>query len=121
LASYGGIEPHSQSHGEWFLSVVTNRLGGNGLYILDEPEAGLSPTRQLAFLSWLRPQVETRSSQFIIATHSPILMAFHGATIYELSEKGIEKAAYEKTDHFLITRDFLNHRDAYLKELFQES
>jgi len=121
LDSYGGTLPHSQSHGEWFLSVVTNRLTGGGLYILDEPEAGLSPTRQFAFLSWLRPQVEQKGSQLIIATHSPILLAYPDATIYELSERGIAKVAYEDTDHFQITRQFLNNREPLLRELFSDA
>jgi predicted ATPase len=121
LASYGGTRPHSQSHGEWFLSVITNRLTGGGLYILDEPESGLSPTRQFAFLVWLRRQAEKQGSQLIIATHSPILLAYPNATIYELSESGIDRVEYEGTDHFLLTRDFLNAREHFLRELFTDA
>lgn len=84
IDSYGGVSLHSQSHGESFLALVQNRFGGEGLYLLDEPEAALSPTRQLTLLGEMHQLVE-RNSQFIIATHSPILMAYPGARIYELS------------------------------------
>jgi predicted ATPase len=120
IDSYGGTMPHSQSHGEWFLSLLNHRFRGDGLYILDEPEAALSPTRQLAFLRILRTQVEEQNSQFIIATHSPILMAYPDALIWQLSDDGIRKVAYEETEHFQLTRDFLNQPDLYLKELFSE-
>jgi predicted ATPase len=120
LGSYGGTRPHSQSHGEWFLAVLNHRLGGNGLYILDEPEAALSPTRQLAFLRILKTQVEELDSQFIIATHSPILMAYPDSVIWELSETGMRTVAYEETEHFRLTRDFLNEPQLYLRELFAD-
>ena len=120
LDSYGGVMPHSQSHGEWFLAMLNHRMGGNGLYILDEPEAALSPLRQLTFLHILRTQVEKMGSQFIIATHSPILMAYPDSDIWELSSSGIRRVAYEQTEHFLLTRDFLNNPELFLRELFAD-
>jgi len=117
--SYGGRSLHEQSHGESFLALVRNRFGGNGLYILDEPEAALSPTRQLALLSAMYDLVERRNSQFIIATHSPILMAYPEATIYHLDlAGGLRPIAYEQTDHYQITRDFLANRERFFKHLF---
>lgn len=106
IDSYGGRSLHEQSHGESFLSLLINRFGGNGLYILDEPEAALSPQRQLAVLSRIHDLV-LQDSQFIIATHSPILMAYPNATIYSLSADGIEKVKYEETEHYQVTREFL--------------
>ncbi|QDG53095.1 ATP-binding cassette domain-containing protein [Persicimonas caeni] len=114
---YGG-SPHEQSHGESFLNLVLHRFGPQGLYLLDEPEAALSPQRQLSFLARMHELVE-QDSQFIIATHSPILMAFPQATIFLFSEDGIEEVEYEETDHYQLTRDFLNHRERYFQHLFE--
>jgi predicted ATPase len=108
IASYGGRSLHEQSHGESFLALVTNRFGGNGLYMLDEPEAALSPQRQLAVLSRIHDLISD-DSQFIIATHSPILMAYPDAWIYEFSRDGIRRVAYEETEHYQVTRDFLSN------------
>jgi predicted ATPase len=119
-ASYGGRSPHEQSHGESFLNLLNHRMTGSGLYILDEPEAALSPSRQLAFLRILDLHVRERDSQFIIATHSPIIMAYPDATIFALSETGIRKTRYEETEHFLLTRDFLNDRELYFRHLFSD-
>ncbi len=116
--NYGGVSPHEQSHGESFLALATNRLFGDGLYIFDEPEAALSPQRQLSLLSILHRLVEEKASQFVIATHSPILMAYPGALIYRLGADGIERVAYEDTEHYTITRDFLNSPERYFKTLF---
>jgi len=116
--SYGGRSLHAQSHGESFMALALNRFRGQGLYILDEPEAALSPSRQLAMLVLIHQLVTEGGSQFVIATHSPILMAYPDATIYNLSaEDGIGPIAYEDTEHFRVTRDFLNNRRAYLSEL----
>ncbi len=115
--SYGG-SPHKQSHGESFLNLTLHRFGPQGLYLLDEPEAALSPQRQLSFLARMHELIE-QDSQFIIATHSPILMAFPQATIYLFSEDGIDKVDYEETDHYQLTRDFLNHRERYFQHLFE--
>jgi predicted ATPase len=120
--SYGGRSLHAQSHGEAFLALALHRFGSNGLYLLDEPEAALSPSRQLALLALIDDHVQHRGSQFIVATHSPILMAYPDATIYELSiEHGIRSVKYEDTDHFLITRDFLNDRQSFFNRLFSDT
>lgn len=116
--SHGATSLHEQSHGEAFLALIEHRFGDGGLYILDEPEAALSPQRQLALLAHLHRLIKS-GSQFLIATHSPILMAYPEALIYELSARGIEPVAYEDTAHYLITRDFLNHRERYLKRLLE--
>jgi predicted ATPase len=120
--SYGGRSLHAQSHGESFLALALHRFGSNGLYFLDEPEAALSPSRQLALLALIDDHVQHRGSQFVVATHSAILMAYPDATIYELSaEHGIQSVNYEDTDHFLITRDFLNDRQSFFKDLFTDT
>lgn len=119
IESYGGVSLHRQSHGESFMALVTNRFGSNGLYILDEPEAALSPTRQLALLSNMH-QLVKEGSQFIIATHSPILLGYPGAYIYQLSQTGIERTRYEDTAHYRLTRDFLDNPGLYQEKLFGE-
>ena len=106
IDSYGGRSLHEQSHGESFLALLTNRFGGQGLYILDEPEAALSPQRQLAVLSRIHDLIRD-DSQFIIATHSPILMAYPDAWIYQCSPDGITRIDYEETEHYQVTRSFL--------------
>jgi predicted ATPase len=122
IRAYGGTSLHAQSHGESFLALAVHRFGSNGLYFLDEPEAALSPFRQLALLALLDDHVQKRGSQFIVATHSPMLMAYPDATIYELSvEHGIRTVAYEDTDHFKLTRAFLNDRQSFFGELFGHS
>lgn len=117
LSSYGGRSLHQQSHGEAFLSLFAHRLGKKGIYLLDEPEAALSPARQLAFLKVLHDLSDT--SQFIIATHSPILMAFPGAQILNFDTAPITEVSYEQTDHYQITRRFLERPSIYLDELFR--
>ncbi|MCW7551125.1 AAA family ATPase [Endozoicomonas gorgoniicola] len=119
IDAYGGISLHEQSHGESFLSLVLNRFRGNGLYILDEPEAALSPARQLTVLSRMNQLVQ-KKSQFIIATHSPLLMAYPGALIYHFTGSGIESVNYEETEHYQITRSFLANPDRMLRELFED-
>lgn len=121
ISSYGGVSLHEQSHGESFLALAAHRFGGHGLYILDEPEAALSPQRQLTLLSIINDLVEERASQFAIATHSPILMAYPKALIYRLAANGIERIAYEDTEHYRITRDFLNSPERFFKGLFRRS
>ncbi|WP_218511503.1 AAA family ATPase [Variovorax sp. dw_308] len=116
--SYGGRSLHEQSHGESFLALMTQRFGGQGLYILDEPEAALSPQRQLAVLSRMHDLV-LDNSQFIIATHSPILMAYPDACIYQCSNEGISRIAYEDTEHFQVTRDFLSNPQRMLQVLME--
>lgn len=119
IDSYGGRSLHEQSHGESFMALLLNRFGGHGLYILDEPEAALSPTRQLAVLRRMHQLVE-EDSQFIIATHSPILMAYPGARIYLLDGTGYTEVQYEDTEHFAVTRDFLNDPERILRRLFDD-
>ena len=118
IDGYGGRSLHQQSHGESFLALLTQRFKGQGLYILDEPEAALSPQRQLAVLSRIHDLVQD-GSQFIIATHSPILMAYPDACIYQCNTEGISTVAYEDTEHFQVTRDFLLNPQRMLKVLLQ--
>jgi predicted ATPase len=107
---------HQQSHGEAFLTLISIRFSGNGLYLMDEPEAALSPQRQLAFLAALHELVQL-GGQFVIATHSPILMAYPHAVILQFTEQGIAPIAYEETEHYKVTRAFLTRTDMMLKEL----
>jgi predicted ATPase len=117
---YGGVSLHEQSHGEAFMALLLNRFLGDGFYILDEPEAALSPTRQLSMIARLHELV-VGGSQFVIATHSPIVMAYPEATILLLDDGGIREVAYEETEHYRVMRDFLNHRAAMLRELTRSS
>lgn len=118
INSYGGVSLHEQSHGESFLALVKNRFGADGLYILDEPEAALSPQRQLALLKLIDELAEKKRSQFIIATHSPIILAYPEALILSLDgANGPEAVDYEETEHFKLTRDFLVDRVRYLNRL----
>lgn len=114
---YGGRSLHEQSHGESFMALLLNRFYGNGLYLLDEPEAALSPARQLVLLTRMNELV-CQDSQFIIATHSPIIMAYPDADIYVISESGIQLTAYEETEHYRLTRYFLDNRERVLADLF---
>ncbi len=118
FASYGGTSLHEQSHGESFMALILNRFRGKGLYILDEPEAALSPNRQLALLSRIHELVNDHS-QFIIATHSPILMAYPDATIYSI-ESSYEEVNLEDTEHFQVTKNFLNNPQRMMKILFED-
>jgi predicted ATPase len=116
-ASYGWEKLHEMSHGEAFLWVAMNRFGPNGLYILDEPEAALSPQRQLALLGRMHQLVQARS-QFIVSTHSPILMAYPDARIYSLDRTGISSVRYEDTEHYAVTRAFLQNPGRMLRDIF---
>ncbi len=120
IGGYGGISLHKQSHGESFLSIVQNRFFGNGLYILDEPESALSPMRQLTLLAEMSSLVK-KNSQFIIATHSPILMSFPNAQILEFSEDGIKNVDYKDTEHFKITKNFLDNPEKMIYYLLNEN
>jgi predicted ATPase len=117
--SYGGKSLHLQSHGESFFALLEHRFLGNGLYILDEPESALSPSRQLSMLVRMNDLI-AQNSQFIIATHSPILMAYPDARIYEISSRGINRVAYEDTEHFQITKAFLSRHQQMLSQLFDD-
>jgi predicted ATPase len=116
ISAYGGKSLHEQSHGESFLSLFENRFRGNGLYILDEPEAALSPMRQFTFLTRLNELVN-KGSQFIIATHSPIIMCYPRSKIYEISNKGINEIQYEDTEHYRASKAFFGNYKAFIKEL----
>lgn len=116
---YGDRSLHEQSHGESFFALFDNRFDGDGLYILDEPEAALSPTRQLSFLAKMHELVLARS-QLIIATHSPIILGYPNAWIYQVSEHGVDRIDYEDTDHVQVTRNFLNRRQMMLDILLEE-
>jgi len=114
--AYGGQSLHRQSHGEAFLALLSQRFQGDGVYLLDEPEAALSPQRQLSVLTLLHRLVY-HQSQLVIATHSPILLAYPNARIYEFCEKGIAEIKYTDTEHYQITRDFLNRHERMLEIL----
>ncbi|WP_371380105.1 AAA family ATPase [Sporomusa aerivorans] len=117
--SYGGRSLHEQSHGEAFFSTFMNRFQGNGLYILDEPEAALSPMRQMAMISRIHDLVR-QQSQFIIATHSPIIIGYPNATILQITEKGIESVAYEQTEHYAVMKEFINNHQRMLAILLAD-
>jgi len=115
---YGGVSLNTRSHGEAFLALVQNRMRAESLIIMDEPEAALSPTRQLTLIKEIDWLVRS-GCQFIIATHSPILMAYPDCVIYELGEHGIRATRYEETEHYELTKNFLNHPGAYLRHLVE--
>jgi len=116
INSYGGTSLHKQSHGESFFSIFMHRFSGNGLYILDEPESALSPTRQMAMLRRIDELVKN-GSQFIIATHSPIILAYPQAKIYEITPTSLEVVHYEETEHYIISRAFLDNPQGMIRRL----
>jgi predicted ATPase len=118
IDSYGGTSLHKMSHGESFITLMANRFGGNGLYILDEPEAALSPLKQMSMLTVINELVK-KNSQFIIATHSPILMAYPDADIFVIDDNGITKTTYKKTDNYMLTRKFLENPEKMMHYLFE--
>ena len=117
---YDGVPLNQRSHGEAFLALFQNRFE-DGVYLLDEPEAALSPSRQLTFLALLHDLACSRAAQFIIATHSPILLSLPGARVLSFSSQGIELVDYRETEHFRLTRDFLNSPERYFRHLFEGS
>jgi predicted ATPase len=117
--SYGERSLHARSHGEGFLDLMMNRLRGNGLYLFDEPEAALSPKRQLSLLSLIHTLVNS-GSQLIIATHSPIIMAYPNAHLYAFLGDSIAPISYEETEHFQVMDSFLKRRERILEELMDE-
>jgi predicted ATPase len=119
LASYGGRSLHEQSHGESFLALLLNRFGANGLYFLDEPEAALSAQNCLTCLRRMHQLVDA-GSQFVVATHSPILLAYPGATIYECGESGLAPVEYDDAAPVRVTRGFLAGPERYLGLLFAD-
>jgi predicted ATPase len=120
IDSYGGRSLHEMSHGESFLTLLNKRFGDNGLYILDEPEAALSPRRQLAALARIHALAEA-GSQFIIATHSPLILSYPKATIFALADGPMRQVRYEETDAYRVTSDFLEKRDEYLRQLIENT
>ena len=119
FAEWSGKSPHERSHGEAFFTLLTQRLRGDGLYLFDEPEAALSPQRQLAVLVQIHALVRKRS-QFIIATHSPLLLAYPHALIYQCDEDGLRQVSYEETDACRITKAFLRGPEKMIGELLAE-
>jgi predicted ATPase len=119
MGAYGGKSLHAQSHGESFLALFAHRFD-QGVFVLDEPEAALSPQRQLSFLKIIHDLAAAGRAQFLIATHSPIILAYPGAVLFSLDGNAIEEIAYRDTKHFLITRDFLSSPERFFKHLFAQ-
>jgi predicted ATPase len=117
--AYGGVSLHAQSHGESFLSLAESRFGGEMLYLLDEPEAALSVTSALAFVAVMH-RVAAAGAQFIVATHSPILLATPGARIYELDDGGASEVSWEASDPVRMTRAFLDAPQRFLHEIVDD-
>jgi predicted ATPase len=118
MQSRYGENPDAASHGEAFLNLFMQRLVPQGLFLLDEPEAALSPQSQLGFLAMIRDSIQT-GSQFIIATHSPILMAIPGATIYSFDDGAVEEVAFEALESVALVRDFLQAPERYLRMIWE--
>ena len=119
LQAYGGKSLHEQSHGESFLSLFSNQFE-RGIYILDEPEAALSPNRILTFMSLINQLEKSGKAQFLIATHSPMLLCYPQANIFSFSDDGLDTVAYQDTEHYRLTKNFLANPGAYLRFLFEE-
>ncbi len=105
------------SHGEAYLKIMQEKITQRGIFLLDEPEAALSPTKQLSLIYFIHEHLQSHMSQFIIATHSPMLMAYPGATIYEVTEDAMKEVTLEETEHYSVTKSFLNNPEAYLRFL----
>lgn len=120
IDSYGGRSLHEQSHGESFFALMNNRFGGAGFYVLDEPEAALSPTRQLAMIARMHELVG-KKSQFVVATHSPILMAYPNAWIYQIGKAGLERVRLEDTEHYVVARRVLTDPHALIAKMLDLS
>jgi predicted ATPase len=118
LRAYGGKSLHKQSHGESFLALFAHRFE-QGIYILDEPEAALSPQRQLSFLRIIHDLAAPAQAQFLISTHSPIILSYPGAVLFSLDGDSIQEISYRETEHYLVTRDFLNAPERYFRHLFR--
>ena len=116
---YGNRSLHEQSHGESFLSLAVHQFRNDGVFLLDEPEAALSPGRQLSVLALIHQSIQA-GSQYVIATHSPILMAYPDSWIYSLTETGFNRVEYDETEHVQITRNFLASPERMMKYLFED-
>ena len=119
INSYGGVSLHDQSHGESFLALVQHRFHSDGLYFLDEPEAALSPMRLMTLMAEIHT-LAAGGAQFLIATHSPILMTLPNARILQFTSDGIEEVSYRETEHFQITKQFLDAPERMLHYLLSE-
>ena len=119
IESYGGVSLHNQSHGESFMALMENRFSGSGLYILDEPEAALSPMRLMRLICRMRELVR-QNSQFILSTHSPMLMAFPDADVLEITAAGIRRVPFRETEHWQVMKMFLDNPERMLHYLFEE-
>ncbi len=117
ITSRYGEDLHARSHGEGFLRFFQSRCVPGGLYLIDEPEAALSPQRQIAFLSLMKDLVDNGEAQFVIATHSPILLAYPGARILSFDDEGLTEAVYEDLPHVTLTRSFLSDPERFFREL----
>ena len=115
-----GIDIDAASHGESFLGIMQQRVVPMGLYLLDEPEAALSPMSELGLIAFLKESIEENGCQFIMATHSPVLLAYPGAQIVHFSEEGLHEVAYEDLEHVRFTREFLNSPERFLRHLWAE-
>src|SRR5580704_6962843 len=121
-ASYGGRSLHTRSHGETFLTLLELKFQRNGLFLLDEPEAALSPQRQLSFLVLIHDVLRKfKDAQFIVSTHSPVLLAYPKAQILSFDAGSVHEVDYEQTGSFQVAHRFLNHREQFLEELFAET
>lgn len=105
------------SHGEAYLKIMQEKINRRGIFLLDEPEAALSPSKQLSLIYFIHEHLQSHMSQFIIATHSPMLMALPGATLYEVTDENMKQVTLEETEHYSITKSFLNNPEAYLRHL----
>lgn len=112
-----GQELNTFSHGEAYLHIMNEMINTRGIYLLDEPEAALSPAKQLTLIAFIKDHLKTHNSQFIIATHSPMLLAFPEASIFEITANSMKKTNLEETEHYTITKSFLNNPSAYLRHL----
>jgi len=112
-----GQDVNTFSHGEAYLTILQTRIMEKGIFLLDEPEAALSPLRQLSLLAFILEVLKHGKAQFIIATHSPILMGIPDALLYQIREDGMEQVSYKETDHFRITKRFLDDPESYLRHL----
>src|SRR5882757_3385332 len=112
-----GSDMQAYSHGEAYLTILQKRIGDKGVYLLDEPEAALSPIKQLSLIAFILDALKNKKTQFIIATHSPILMGLPGAALYEIQEDGMRRVEYKETEHYRITKTFLDNPDQYLRHL----
>lgn len=110
-----GDDMQQYSHGEVYLKIIQTRVAGKGIYLLDEPEAALSPLKQLSLMAFILDALKKGNSQFIMATHSPILMGLPGATLYEITDEGMNKVDYTDTEHYRITKTFLERPEVYLR------